>query len=377
MEKKFKIAFVVAAPITAKAFLLPFFEKLSGKYEVYLIANFSDSSQSEFDSYGVKCINVGIERKISLMRDLSSLFQLFRLFRKHKFDVVHSVTPKAGLLSMTSSRLAGVGVRLHTFTGQVWANLTGKRRTFLRLLDKLTFTFSSQVLVDSHSQRDFLIEESVVTIEKSTVLANGSISGVDIERFSMSESQRQEVREKIGIAESDFVFIYLGRMNRDKGIPELLLAFEEFQAEQTDQDSKLLLVGPDEEQLLNQINDPNVIIHGFTNTPELFMGIADVFCLPSHREGFGSVILEAASLNVPAMASRIYGLTDAVDDKKTGLLHSLGNVEEIVECMKLLKNDKDLYQTLANNCRPRARDMFGQEVITDALESFYEVILLK
>ena len=161
---------------------------------------------------------VKIERKISLLNDVKALFNLYRIFKKEKFDIVHSIMPKSGFLSMLAGFFARVPVRVHTFTGQVWKNSAGIKRFILKTMDKILAICATHILVDSPSQREFLISEGVVSREKSSVIGNGSMCGVDEKKFYFDEEARRSIRKTLGIASDDIVFFFLGRMNRDKGI---------------------------------------------------------------------------------------------------------------------------------------------------------------
>lgn len=371
-----KICFVVAEPMTAKAFLLDHLRVLSEFYDITLVAAFIDDhiDDSIADICTIK--SVPIKRSIRLWSDLYAFFILYRFFRQESFLSVHSVTPKAGLLTMTASLLAGVKFRFHTFTGQVWATKKGLFRFLLKSLDKLIFNCASRVLVDSPSQRDFLIENRVINFDYSYVLGDGSISGVDLIRFKCDLSARSEVRARHQIPEDAFVFLYLGRLNYEKGLLELFSAFSKINY--VEKNAYLLVVGPDEAGILkshSHLISPfceHFVPVGFTNKPECYMAASDVFCLPSHREGFGTVILEAAACGIPSIGSNIYGISDAIVHGVTGLLHEKGSDEDLSEKMQLLLADKQLAKLYGANARLRAKEKFSKERLTAEMVGFYK-----
>lgn len=373
--KKKKICFVVATPMTAKAFLLEHMEALSEFYQISLVANFQGEDFDPQAAGGVTLFNVSIAREISLSADFVALIKLYRLFRAQQFDAVHSVTPKAGLLAMLASKAACITHRYHTFTGQVWATKTGLFRKILILLDKVIYACASNVLVDSPSQRDFLLSHGVIKKNGSTVLGDGSIAGVDVVRFKPDAEKRMLIRKNHGIPEDGFVFLFLGRLNREKGIAELLQAFArlDFVAD----NAYLLVVGPDEDGVLSGSDElvqkfgQHFIRLGFTKEPEMFMTSADVFCLPSHREGFGTVILEAAASGVPALGSDIYGVSDAIDDGNTGLLHEKGNVDDLFSKMKHLIENKELVAEMGLNAHNRVHELFTSARVVQEMVKFY------
>lgn len=371
-----RIAFVVSTPTTADAFLRGHIAALSSHYEVDLIANYPGGYQS---SVSVKQqIHAPIHRSINLWRDFLGLVSLIRIFSGTRYDAVHSVTPKAGLLAMLAARITRVPVRHHTFTGQVWATRTGFSRWLLKSLDKVIHRCSTHSLVDSFSQRDFLLSENVVKPGKSSVLASGSISGVNTERFKPDLEKRVSVREQHGISETEFVYMFMGRINDEKGVPELVAAFRKIS--ENHPDAKLMVVGPDESGMfegggVEKSFSGKLIRVGFTREPEAYFNAADVFCLPSHREGFGSVLIEAAACGVTSVASNIYGISDAVVDGQTGLLHEPKSAADLEEKMELVISNPNLRQTLARAALKRAREEFSSRVVENEFVEFYDQAL--
>jgi glycosyltransferase involved in cell wall biosynthesis len=264
-------------------------------------------------------------------------------------------------------------VRVHTFTGQVWATRKGVGRWLLKKIDRFFASQASFVLVDSGSQRRFLLKEKVIRSENSCVLSNGSISGVNIKRFSFDPAVRRQIRKKMAIQDQDVVFLFIGRLKQDKGVLELGRAFAKLH--QTSKNIHLLIVGSDEESIQDSAGFKtmeHVYFMGHTRGPEKYMSAADIFCLPSHREGFGSVIIEAACVGIPCVASRIYGITDAVVEGSTGLLHQPGDVDDLECCMKIFLENPDLRRNMGMAARRRAMSEFSEEWVTAALADFYK-----
>jgi glycosyltransferase involved in cell wall biosynthesis len=374
-----RVCLVTAAEITVKAFLLEHLRGLMRRYDVTMVLNTEDPELLRRRGVALDITPVAIERKIRPLADLQALLTLWRLFRAKRFAAVHSVTPKAGLLTMLAGALARVPVRLHVFTGQVWATRTGFSRWVLKQADRVIALAATHVLADSWSQRDFLIAEGVVAPRKIGVLGAGSISGVDLARFHPSPEARDRVRAELRLPVDALVFLFLGRLNRDKGVPELARAFS--QMAPNHRDAHLLIVGPDEEGLTQEVLravEPvasRVRMIGFTDRPEQVMAAADVYCLPSHREGFGTAVIEAAATGLPAIASRIYGLTDSIEDWKTGLLHTVGKEEEIAALMARLASDPALRAQMGVRARARAEREFSAERLTTELVRYYERLL--
>lgn len=358
-----------------RVYIGPHIRRISHSRQITLVADgISDLANGEFPP-AVNFIQAAIPRRVRLWADVKALFRLWHVFRSERFDCVHSIMPKAGLLSMIAAATAGVPVRFHTFTGQAWATRKGVGRRFLMLLDWLIATLATSTLTDSFSQRDFLIAHKIIRADKITVLGNGSIVGVDTQRFAPDIVARVVGRKDIGIGNDDFVFLFVGRLNHDKGVLDLLNAFSKISGNHPN--LHLLMVGPDEDGYdLYIAGLPDTLrrqIHriGFTAQPEKFMAMSDVICLPSYREGFGSVLIEGASSGLPAIASRIYGISDAVVDNVTGILHEPGNVSEIASCMLQLALDESLRQRMGSAARARAIKDFSEELLTTEFQDFY------
>ena len=373
MMIKDRICFVVSSPVTAKVFLTGHLLALSSRYSVDLVCN-ADSSVVIDSLVGrVEIFPVAIDRKVALLSDVKALFALCSHFRGRRYGVVCSVTPKAGLLSQLAAFITGVPLRVHIFTGQVWVTRRGIKRRALKIIDMLMAWLATDLLTDSPSQRDFLIAEGVVRADKIQVLAAGSICGVDAARFQPRSGVRERLRLELGIPQDAVVVLFLGRMNRDKGILDLAEAFAELAPKH--ENLWLLTVGPDEESMQSRVAQicvsvsSRVRLIGFTNEPESFMAVADVFALPSYREGFGSSVIEAAACGVPSLCSEIYGLTDAVVDGVTGLLHRPADIAGIREGLERLLNP-GLRKTLGEAARARAVNDFSQQRLTDAMLDF-------
>jgi len=372
---KHKIAFLSSHPLSVQAFMLPHIKALQGLYEVKAYANTPDAAALMERGANVRLEPVPVVRDISPLADLKALWVLFWLFRRSGLAAVHTITPKAGLLGIAAAWLARVPLRVHSFTGQVWVTRRGPMRWLLKTADQCIAAMATDVLVDSPSQRDFLIEQGVLTETGSAVLGAGSICGVNTQRFCPSASARLAVRAELQTPTDALVCLYLGRLNRDKGVLDLAAAFAQVAAHHPK--AELWVVGPDEADWFAQMQVllgaamGQVKRVGFTTAPERFMQAADVFCLPSYREGFGSSVIEAAACGVPALASRIYGLTDAVAEGQTGWMHQAGNVADLAEQLySLLANPGDL-AARGRAAREYVTNVFAEEAVTGAMVDFY------
>lgn len=329
-------------------------------------------------------IEVEIPRKIELIKDVKALFSLYVTFYRQGFSIIHSTTPKAGLLSSIAGFLARVPIRIHTFTGQTWVEKKGLSRKLFKLLDKLTVKLNHHCYADSESQKQFLISEGVCSQDDLTVLGKGSLAGVNLKRFDpdyFSRDTKNELRNSLNILNDSVVLIFVGRVTKDKGVLELLKAFE--MLINNNVNASLLLVGPVDQELtvegvgLNSYisSQDRIISTGFTDTPEKFLSISDIFCLPSYREGFGTVIIESASMGLPSVASNIYGLSDAIEDGVTGILVDVKSVSSLFDALSLLVSNYPLRTDMGRNAKKRAIKSFGSKKVNSLVIEEYKRLM--
>ncbi len=361
------------------AFLLTHLEAMADQYSVTLCVNCSAYPLSDRIDSRIRVVDFKIAREISVVRDAWAFLFLLSLFRAEKFSAVHSITPKAGLLAMLAARFAGIRFRHHTFTGQVWACRKGCVRFLLKALDRVIVYIASQVFADSLSQCRFLEEERVVEPGGISVLGPGSISGVDLRRFRPDSDSRGQVRAELGTGEDLCVFLFVGRLTKDKGISDLVRAFAT--VAETNSQTELWLVGPDEERLSEQLDGRRSDEVGYIrwlgqkSHPERYMASADVLVLPSYREGFGSVIIEAAACAIPTVAYRIDGVIDAVVNDRTGILVEVGDVEALAAVLLDVSQDRDRRHTLGREALARASKEFCSDVVTAEWLAHYKRLL--
>jgi len=367
------VCLTLTSPFVLNAFLQGHLARLHQSFTVDVCVNRLESDIPLVVPEGVAVQDVEIRRKISPWHDAEALWKLRRFYRQRRFDAVVTVTPKGGLLGMVAARLAGIRVRVHWFTGQVWATQKGIMRATLKAMDRLTAACATEVLADSPSQKDFLVREGVVAEDRISVLGQGSISGVNTARYRPDLGARNRIRAELRIPEGATCLVYVGRMSKEKGVPDLLAAFGKLSGDFPD--LHLILVGPDEEGLLLQGRRPNVHVVGYTRNPEAYMSAADIICLPSYREGFGSVLIEGAACGLPAVASRIYGVTDAVDENVTGLLHASGDLEALTESLRRLLCDDKFRTVLGKNAYERALACFEARHVEELFSQFLGCLL--
>ena len=366
-----KICFVVSSPLTANSFLRGPINELSKDYEVYLIVNQNNKFKKLIDDLNVKKVfHFEILRKISVLKDMRCLIKMICFFKKNKFDAIHSVSPKAGLIGMLAGRIANIPKRIHTFTGQVWATKKGFFRFILKLIDRVIDHSATHVLVDGKSQLKFLFDNKIA-LKNGKILGNGSIAGISTKLFKPSMNERKKQRKKLNIPKEEWVFMFLGRLNKDKGVIDLIRAF--CLIDQTKNNCSLYLVGNDEEKIQNKYKSfsNKIFFIPHEKFPEKLIQACDTFCLPSYREGFGISAIEASALKKPIICSRIYGLNETVVEDLTGLKHEVGNIVKIQSKMEYALLNPSKMKKMGENGRKYVEKNFNEDILLNAWKNFY------
>lgn len=311
-----KICYVVTIPLTIRAFFIPQLKYLADNgFDVTVICSNDDNLQKEL-GHDIHYLPIDIPRGISLKGSISTIRQLIKVFKKEKFDLVQYSTPNAAFYSSIAAKVAEVRIRNYHLMGYRYLGGKGVGRIILKFIEKVTCMLSTHIECVSKSNLELGISENLFKRNKATVVWNGSTGGVDTTRFDYSrrEEWRCEVRKELGISVDDFLFGFVGRITRDKGINEILEAFREMQT-----DSKLLLLGSPEgidtiePKLWKEAQqNPSIYIHDSVSDVERYYAAIDVLLLPSYREGFGNVVIEAAAMGTPSIVSNIPGPIDAV-----------------------------------------------------------------
>jgi len=329
---------------------------------------------------GIRFHRIEIPRKISPLRDLLALWELFKLLRHERYDIVHSTTPKAGMLTAVAAYLAGIPVRLHTFTGQPWMEMRGILRYMAKAGDRVTASLNTQCYADSFSQREFIIAEQVATPRQIHVLGAGSLAGVDLQRFNPDAwiTRKDSILAEFGINPGTKVITFIGRLTKDKGIDELVMAFESLR--DGGMDCVLLLVGPQDTDwgtLSTAVrhtikNDSGIRCVGYSSEPERYLAVTDIFCLPSYREGFGNVVIEAAAMRVATVGTDIVGLRDAIVDGETGLLVPPKSHVALARALAALMADEKQRKAMGEKARTRAVALFDAQKVNATVVGEYQ-----
>jgi len=334
---------------------------------------------------GVKIRAVKMTRKISPFYDLISFLRMYRLILENRPDIVHSHTPKAGIVTMLAAKLAGVPVRFHTVAGLPLMETNGLKRLLLKYVEYITYLCSTKVLPNSFGLQDFIIKEGLVARAKTKVIGNGSSNGIDTDFFSVSAISSTTINSlklKLGICESDFVFIFVGRLVKDKGVNELVEAFLRV-IESADynvrHNLKLLLVGPFEMELdplsdktLRCINEnKSILLTGYVSDVRSYYAIGDCLVFPSYREGFPNVVLQAGAMGLPAIVSDINGCNEIITDGLNGFVIPSKNVNALVLAMKRISFQYKLKTELGLMARGMIKEQYDQNKFWSLQKSEY------
>jgi capsular polysaccharide biosynthesis glycosyltransferase capM len=360
----------------------------SNGFDVKGVSSEGEELREVHENEGIAVEAITMSRKITPFQDLKSLWEMWNFLRKEKPQIVHTHTPKAGIIGMLAARLAGVPHRLHTVAGLPLMEAIGTKRKILNFVEKLTYSSATRVYPNSKGLYDFILQNNFTQSNKLKIIANGSSNGIDTTFFSpaqVTETERVTLREKLNIQPDNFVFVFVGRIVSDKGINEMIKAFSELQAAENNEPAgiKLLLVGGLENDLdplnpetLAEINqNKDIISVGFQQDVRSFFAIADALVFPSYREGFPNVVMQAGAMGLPSIVSDINGCNEIIIEGENGLIIPSKNVEKLKEKMLTLAKDKNLYTKLKGNSRRMIENRYEQSVVWNALLEEYEGLL--
>ena len=364
-KKHNKIIISASSFTTIESFLLTFINNLSHNFEVFVFTNLNNIKRNKIikyeKKYNFKFLHIPIRRNISLFYDLITLFKVILLLKKINPKITLSLTPKAGLLISISSFINMISLRVHIFNGQIWYNKKGFKKHFLKFFDKITYNLSNKIICESFSQKDFLVKEGFVK-KNINILGYGSLMGVNTDLFKSSSDIRKKLRKKFNIKEADKVCMYVGRINKDKGINMIIKASKYFEK---NQNIFFFLIGENEMDSLeffNMINyRKNIIYIGHQNNIHHLLNIADIVTLPSLREGFGISIIEAASAKKVALISNIDGLKDTTIHNHTGLFFGPNNQKDFVKKLSILFKNRVLLKKMGENARKNVLKKYKRE----------------
>lgn len=348
-------------------------------YETYLLATEDERTIAYCEEEGCTLLPITIQREISIFKDISTLMQIMRHFRKISPDVVNVGTPKIGLLGMIAAKLTGVPRRIYTCRGFRFEHEKGIKKNILMFMERLSGRFAQKIICISPSLENLSHKLNVFPKSKTVVIKKGSSNGIDISRFNPASVNSQstiKLKDELSI-NGKFVFGFVGRLVDRKGITEIYQAFNELF--KSNQNIRFIFVGGVEkeqisdETLLEKIeNHPGILCVGSQYDVPLYMSLMDVFVLPGWGEGFGNVLVQAAAMRLPIISAKATGCMDAVSDGYNGMLISPKSVEELTNAMLLFYNDRELREQYGKNGIEWAKN-FDSIAIWQEMEQLYQL----
>lgn len=354
---------------------------LSQHFEIIGISSNGTDLDEVQKRENIRVLALDMQRNISPFNDLVALIKMYRVFKKEKPLLVHSITPKAGLLTMLAGKAAGVPYRLHTFTGLVFPSKSGFIQKLLIKTDQLLCWAATHVYPEGNGVKNDLINYNI-TSKPLKVLANGNVNGIDVSYFSpkvITEDQRVFLKQSLGILTDDFVYVFVGRLVGDKGINELVMSYSKLKT----QNSKLLLVGAFESDLdplqpetLKEIeNNSNIICVGFQVDVRPYFAVSDCLVFPSYREGFPNVVMQAGAMGLPSIVTDINGCNEIILDGENGAIVPPNDEPALLEAMIKIYQDIEWRNKLKAKAQILISSRYNQELVWEALLAEYEEIL--
>ncbi len=375
-----KLLRITTIPASLNGLLKGQLKFLKQRFNVIGVASDGIEIKEIEEREGIEIRCVPMEREIALWKDFVSLQALIKLFRKEKPEIVHTNTPKASLLSMIAARLSGVPIRIYTVTGLRFEGFDPSlKKRVLIMMERITCSFATHVIPEGNGVKQTLIKNGI-TRKPLEVIANGNINGVDTEYYAkghFTPAALDTLRKQLGINSGDFVFCCAGRLVIDKGILELITAFNKMVQEHPR--AKLLLLGAFEETgnslpiaIREAIDkDSHIIAPGFVKDIRPYFELSDIFVFPSYREGFPNVVLQAGAMEVPCIVTNINGSNEIIEEGRNGIIIPVKNVDELYKSMMNTINNPKFVQSMKDNSRDMIVDRFEQRFVWDALLKRY------
>ena len=353
-------------------------------FEVVMISADGENLDKVIKNEKCRHIIAPMTRKITPLQDLKCLIQLIKIFRKEKPDIVHSHTPKAGLLGMLAARISGIKIRIHTVAGLPLMEESGVKYVLLKQIERITYSAANHVWPNSNSLYDFIKENNLVKENKLKVIGKGSTNGVSSRRFNKDALDKgflEVIKEKINYDPANIYLLCIGRLVKHKGIVELVNVF--LSLKKNNSHLRLILVGVYEASLdplpdttvKEILNNPSIINVGWSDDAEYYMGLAHYFVFPSYREGFPNVLLEAGAIQLPIICSRIPGNTDIVTHNETGLLFEKKNAQDMYQQLKYALDNPEQMLSMAKRLQEYIRSYYERKMYWKILLEEYNKLI--
>jgi len=374
-----KLIRITTVPSSLKILLKGQHAFMSTQYEVVGVSSKGDELNEVAEAEGIRVVPIGMTRTISPIKDIRSVWQLYKLFRKEKPLIVHTHTPKAGIAGMMAAKFAGIKIRLHTVAGLPLMEAAGIKRKILNVVEKLTYRCATRVYPNSKGLYEFILKEKFTSETRLKVIADGSSNGIDISHFNpelVNTEAKSELRESLFIEDGAYVFVFVGRLVGDKGLNEMVSAFKELS--KSNESARLLLVGGAEneldplqpETLQEMEQNERIISVGFQNDVRPYFAISDALVFPTYREGFPNVVMQAGAMELPAIVTNINGCNEIIIEGENGTIIPTKDRDRLLKAMLTFANGS--YDGRGAVCRKMIVDRYEQSVIWEALLKEYK-----
>ncbi len=384
IEKKIKIIRVTTVSNSLRRLLKGQLKFMNQTFDIIGVSSQGEALSEVVENEGIRVVALRLSRSLSPLKDIVSLWRMFKLFRKEKPVIVHTHTPKAGTIGMMAAKLAGVPYRLHTIAGLPLLEVAGPKRKLLNFVEKITYACATKIYPNSHGLKEIILEQKFTTLDKLKVIGNGSSNGIDTSFFNtdkIADNSIVTLEDSLKIVNDSFVYIYVGRMVRDKGIYELIESFLEIY--KTNANAILLLVGklendyePLTEKIIKSIeNHPAICTVGYQPDVRPYFAVADVLVFPSYREGFPNVVLQAGAMKLNSIVTNINGCNEIIKDGYNGFIVPVKNSKELQNKMKYLIENSNVNDEMSDKARGVICEKYEQEFVWNELLKEYKILI--
>jgi len=376
-----KVLRVTTVPQSLHQLLKPQLDFLKSDFEIVTAAGpFDQENINNYGDWKYKHYEIALSRKITPFKDLKAVFQLYKIIKKEKVDIIHTHTPKAGLVGMLAGLLAGTKIRFHTVAGMPFVETIGFKKKVLVAIERLTYRLAHQVMPNSYGLLNYIIANKLVAGKKVKILANGATIGVDTDFYSRTpevEEKSNAIRAELNILPDDFVCCYVGRLTKQKGVEELLTAFAKILPDNPK--IKLIILGR-YEQHLDPISDrfiaeieanPQIIHVGYKNDIRPYLALSNLFVFPSYREGMPNVVLQAGCYDLPCIVTDIPGSNEIIKDGYNGLIVQTKSADALVTAIKYLMESEEVRKGMSDCARSEVNRKYDRKIILGELKNEY------
>jgi glycosyltransferase involved in cell wall biosynthesis len=378
---RYKVFRIATVPQSLHQLVKPQLDYLQNDFEMITASGpFDQENINDYEKWEYKHYDIPLTRKMTPLKDLKAIIQLQRIIKREKVDIVHTLTPKAGFIGMLAAFLAGTKIRLHTVTGLKFSGTGGMQKKLLIAFEKLTYKLAHQVMPNSQGVYNYIIENKLCKPGKLKMLANGATIGIDLNKYSRTpeiEHAAEKIKEASHISNEDFICCFIGRITKQKGIEELITAFQ--QIFPVHKNVKLILLGryeqhldPIDEKFVTEIkSNPRIIHFGFQTDIRPHLALSHLFVFPSYREGLPNVVLQAGSFDLPCVVTDIPGSNEIIKDEYNGLIVPAKDADSLAKAVFRLIEDEKLRKKMNTCAREAVITKYDQTLILQSLKDEY------